>query len=85
MQKTSVFSDFYCLPNKLALMGLRPGQSSAVPTGLDFEMAVLRQTLKPGCLLGFNGSDTKHECGDFLNLRGECSNWLDLHLGPFNS
>jgi hypothetical protein len=25
MQKTSVFSDFYCLPNKLALMGLRPG------------------------------------------------------------
>jgi hypothetical protein len=24
MQKTSVFSDFYCLPNKLALMGLRP-------------------------------------------------------------
>ena len=28
MQKTSVFSDFYCLPNKLALMGLRPGLSS---------------------------------------------------------
>jgi hypothetical protein len=24
MQKTSVFSDFYCLPNKLALLGLRP-------------------------------------------------------------
>jgi hypothetical protein len=26
--------------------GLRPGLSSAVPTGLDFEMVVLRQTLK---------------------------------------
>jgi hypothetical protein len=24
MQKTTVFSDFYCLPDKLALMGLRP-------------------------------------------------------------
>jgi hypothetical protein len=24
MHKTSVFSDLYCLPNKLALMGLRP-------------------------------------------------------------
>jgi hypothetical protein len=26
--------------------GLRPGLSSAVPTGLDFEMVVLRHTLK---------------------------------------
>jgi hypothetical protein len=25
MQKTSVFSDFCCLPNKFALMALRPG------------------------------------------------------------
>jgi hypothetical protein len=25
MQKTSVFPDFYCLPNKLALMGRSPG------------------------------------------------------------
>ena len=41
MQKTSVFSDFYCLPNKLALMGLRPGLSSAVPTGLDFLIVFL--------------------------------------------
>ncbi len=33
MLKTSMFSDFYCLPNKLALMGLRPGIFSAVPDG----------------------------------------------------
>jgi hypothetical protein len=26
MQKTSVFSDFYCLPDKLALMGRSPFQ-----------------------------------------------------------
>jgi hypothetical protein len=26
MQKASVFSDFYCLPNKLALMGRSPFQ-----------------------------------------------------------
>jgi hypothetical protein len=26
MQTTSVFSDFYCLPNKLALMERSPGQ-----------------------------------------------------------
>jgi hypothetical protein len=25
MQKTSVFADFYCLPNKLALMGWNSG------------------------------------------------------------
>jgi hypothetical protein len=31
--------------NKLALMGLRPGLSSAVPTGLDIEMVLLSQTL----------------------------------------
>ena len=30
MQKTSVFADFYCLPNKLALMG--PAPSNALPT-----------------------------------------------------
>jgi hypothetical protein len=30
MQKTSIFSDFYCLPNKLALMG--PAPSNALPT-----------------------------------------------------
>jgi hypothetical protein len=33
MQKTSVFSDFYCLPNKLALMGEAPTIAFAAPTG----------------------------------------------------
>jgi hypothetical protein len=36
MQKTSVFADFYCLPNKLALMGRSPGDSElirVVPAG----------------------------------------------------
>ena len=28
VEKTSVFSDFYCLPNKLALMGRSPGRGS---------------------------------------------------------
>jgi hypothetical protein len=32
MQKTSVFSDFYCLPNKLALMGENPRFSDLYPT-----------------------------------------------------
>jgi hypothetical protein len=45
MQKTSVFSDFYCLPNKLALMGLRPGLSSSVPAGLILQ-SVLTRTLQ---------------------------------------
>jgi hypothetical protein len=35
------------IPNKLALMGLRPGLSSAVPQGLDFVTVVLTQTLNP--------------------------------------
>jgi hypothetical protein len=39
MQKTSAFSDFYCLPNKLALMGLRPWLLSAVPAGLSLEIS----------------------------------------------
>ena len=34
MQKTSVFADFYCLPNKLALIGRSPGLRSVVPAGL---------------------------------------------------
>jgi hypothetical protein len=44
--KKGVFSDFYCLPVKLALVGRSPGLSSAVPAGLDFVMVVLPQTLK---------------------------------------
>jgi len=35
--------------------GLRPGLSSAVPTGLSFVMVVLTQTLKPRSLLGLDG------------------------------
>jgi hypothetical protein len=49
MQKTSVFSDFYCLPNKLALMALRPELSTAVPTGLSW-MDLSRRVLSLGSL-----------------------------------
>ena len=35
MRKTSVLSDFYCLPNKLALMGLRPGLMYNRPSGTE--------------------------------------------------
>jgi hypothetical protein len=46
--KNSVFSDFYCLANELALVGLRPGLSSAVPPGLGLETEFSRRG-KTGC------------------------------------
>jgi hypothetical protein len=49
MQKTSVFPDFYCLPNKLALMGLRPGLLSVVPTGLACDRFILLLVGKCRC------------------------------------
>ena len=36
--------------------GLRPGLRSAVPTGLDFQMVALAQTLKPNYLSDICGT-----------------------------
>jgi hypothetical protein len=50
MQKTSVFSDFYCLPNKLALMGSCPGKnlfakaSLTMYTGNEFALSCLEKS-----------------------------------------
>jgi hypothetical protein len=41
MQKTSVFLDFYCLANKLAPMGLRPGLKSDRPVQIRFQFTDL--------------------------------------------
>ena len=59
--------------------GLRPGLSSAIPTGLDSVTVVLTHPLKPRFLLGFYGPtevvpDTKHfvrHPSDSLSLAGD--------------
>jgi hypothetical protein len=47
MQKTGVFSDFYCLLNKLAFMGLTSWAKFSRPCGTECKFTVLTQTLKP--------------------------------------
>ena len=51
MQKTSVFADFYCLPNKLALMGLHPGPSSARAVQISDSVDVVALISKEKVLL----------------------------------
>jgi hypothetical protein len=53
MQKQR-FLGFHCLPNKLALMGLRPELNSAVPSGLlDCVWSIVCTERAENDLLGF--------------------------------
>jgi hypothetical protein len=46
MQKKSVFSDFYCLPNKLALTGLSPGLACAMEKSRRDDLKSYRNTVR---------------------------------------
>jgi hypothetical protein len=55
MKKTSVFSDFYCLPSKLALMGHSPGleysiEKSRRACGTPFAIGFLLRWLEVSLL-----------------------------------
>ncbi len=62
-EKNSVFSDFCCPPDKLALTGLRPGYNlvncSAVPCG-TFRRYVLGYQ---DCVLGYSQPSLRYQAG----------------------